>query len=83
MEKGKLIASVAVVALCSAVGIGGGLLGCAPQQGSPSEAGPGDAESASATQTTSAEGEKTMEQWGELYPLQYGSFSGETIKGGK
>lgn len=83
MERGKLIAGVAVVALCSAVGIGGGLLGCAPQQGSPSNAALGDAESAASTQTASAEGEKTMEQWGELYPLQYGSFSEETIKSGK
>lgn len=78
----KMLTGAAIVALCSAVGIGGGLLGCAPQQ-APSEGGSGSGGGTAAAETASADGEKTMEQWGELYPLQYGSFSEETIKSGK
>lgn len=81
MKKDKLIASVAVIALCGAVGVGGGLLGCAPQSSSDKAASQGGS-TTEAGSDSAAEG-KTMEEWGELYPLQYGSFSEETIKEGK
>ena len=78
MERRKLVTGMAVVALCGAVGVGGGLLGCAPQ-GSSSEA-PSNDGGATEAQATTSDADKTMEEWGELYPLQYGSYHQSTVK---
>ena len=78
MERRKLVTGMAVVALCGAVGVGGGLLGCAPQ-GSSSEA-PSNDGGRDGGQATTSDADKTMEEWGELYPLQYGSYHQSTVK---
>lgn len=59
--------------LCSAVGIVAALAGCAPQASSE----PSGASSQAAGEAAAA---KTMEEWGELYPLQYGSYHQSTVK---
>ena len=64
----KTGAAAAVVVLCAAVGIAGAL-GCA----STSPLASGD------TASTSV-GDKTMEQWGEIYPLEFGSYAVTDIK---
>lgn len=71
----KMLTGAAIVALCSAVGVGGGLLGCAPQGAGTSEAN-GVSEASTGENGTV----KTMEQWGELYPLQYSSYAVTDIK---
>lgn len=76
MEKRKLFTGASIVMLCSAVGITAVLAGCAPQASSA----PSEEASQVAGESASAE---TMEEWGELYPLQYGSYAEETIKEGK
>ncbi|WP_270296764.1 hypothetical protein [Eggerthella sinensis] len=75
MDRKKLFTGVSIVSLCTAIGVVGALVGCAPSQ-SKAESGAAEA----ATQEADA---ATMEEWGSRYPLQYGSYAEETIKSGK
>lgn len=75
MDRKKLFTGVSIVSLCTAIGVVGALVGCAPSQ-SKAESGAAEA----ATQEADA---TTMEEWGSRYPLQYGSYAEETIKSGK
>jgi nitrite reductase (cytochrome c-552) len=68
---GRLTAGAFVVVLCGVLGVGCGLLGCSPRVVSGAD---GQAASADG----SADETKTMNQWGEEYPLQYNSYA--TIK---
>lgn len=76
MDRKKLLTGMSIVALCTTIGVVGALVGCAPSQ-QKAESGSADD---SATQAVDA---KTMEDWGSLYPLQYGSYAEETVKSGK
>lgn len=68
MRKQKLATAAATLAFCGALGIATALAGCSPQAS--------QAESESqATEATDASGEKTMQEWGEMYPLQYNSYA--------
>lgn len=78
MELRKLFTGASVVAFCSVVGIAAALVGCAPQASSSTAA---DVSVSQDSEENS--GAKTMEQWGEMYPLQFGSYKEETIKEGK
>lgn len=70
----KIGTAAAVVSLCAAVGVVG-LIGCAPQAATPAAStGGSDAPAASESDY------ETMEKWGELYPLQYGSYAVTDIK---
>lgn len=79
MEKKKLLTGASVVTFCTAFGLVAGLVGCAPQATSTSSA----EATSSQEQLQNTGEEKTMEEWGELYPLQFSSYAEETIKEGK
>lgn len=78
MERKKLLVGTGVVSFCLAAGVVGVLAGCAAgqQAGSP---GSGEAPAPAAE----TEATRTMEEWGELYPLQFGSYAEGSIKEGK
>lgn len=67
MKKTKLATGVVAVALVSALTAGTALSGCAGQ-------------SSAETAAPEASEEKTMQDWGEQYPLQYNSFATEKYK---
>lgn len=70
MKKTQVLTGVIAVALCSAIAAGGALTGCAGTDGSQG----------SGSTPTAATGEKTMQDWAEMYPLQYNSYATEKYK---
>ncbi len=77
MERQKALFAVGIVSFCMTVGVVGALAGCAPGQ----TANEGLAQSDEAVVEEASP--QTMEEWGELYPLQFGSYAEGSIKEGK
>lgn len=71
----KTLLGTSVVALCVTIAIGTAV-GCSPAP-TPVAATGGDT---AVEQDAEDGGRKTMEEWGELYPLQYGSYAVTDIK---
>ena len=77
MERQKVLFAVGIVSFCMTVGIVGALAGCAPGQAADKNLAQSGEVSAEETSP------QTMEEWGELYPLQFGSYAEGSIKEGK
>ncbi len=76
MERRKLGTAVVIVALCGVFAGTVALSGCATPSATNAS---GTGEEAASTQ----DAVKTMEEWGEQYPLQFGSYAEGSIKEGK
>ena len=74
MDIRKLFTGASIVAFCGVVGVAGVLMGCAPQATSGSSV-------IEAQTVADSSATKTMDEWGELYPLQYSSYHQSPIKG--
>ncbi|WP_251231122.1 ammonia-forming cytochrome c nitrite reductase subunit c552 [Adlercreutzia aquisgranensis] len=89
MRKTKLMTSVVAFALVGAVAAGGALAGCSEgtaatdgsTTGTPAQAkAETPAQADASTTPAAATGEKTMQDWAEMYPLQYSSYATEKYK---
>lgn len=77
MERQKVLFAVGIVSFCMTVGIVGALAGCVPGQAADKNLAQSGEVSAEETSP------QTMEEWGELYPLQFGTCAEGSIKEGK